>query len=678
MSDQPGHERLLQVPAAEMARLRVRLAEAEETLEAIRNGEVDTLVIRHPAGPRLYSLEGVERVYRTLIETMPEAALTLTLEGVITYCNRSFACLARVPLDQCIGRHLTDFLPRAQHASLAALLAAPSRSASRLMFTLQASDDRQIPVRASTSRLEGEASAPLCIVITDLTELEDSAHLLKEVRRQREEAEQSRLLLRSFFDSSPLLMGLVECDDERTFLIEENCALAEFRQVQTGAVPRVSQGPLGWTASLDRQWLDALLACQQGGAPARFELHLPGVDAQTCLSVTAVWLGQRPNGRCWFSFSAEDVTERRRMEQRKNEFLATLAHELRNPLAPLRTGLEILHQAGEDAHARRQALAMMDRQFAHLVQLVDDLLDLGRITTGRIVLQCEAVAVADCLQQAVEMVRPLIDARRHRLELTLAPVPLVVEADPLRLTQILANLLTNAAKYTLPGGHIRVSVTREAQEVAVAVADDGLGIPAALLPRIFEMFVQDPSLVEGQSGLGIGLHLVRRLVDMQGGRVAVQSAGRGQGSRFVVHLPLAQSDADRAAPPGGAERPGPRARRQRILIIDDNQDAADSLGMLLTLLGHETRVVYDGLSGLDLGVEFRPEVVLLDLGMPTLDGYATAERMRAEAWGRNLSLIALTGWGQEEDRRRTRMAGFNQHLMKPVEIDALTDLLAAL
>lgn len=381
----------------------------------------------------------------------------------------------------------------------------------------------------------------------------------------------------------------------------------------------------------------------------------------------------------------QDITSRKQAEEalqdadrRKDEFLATLAHELRNPLAPLRTGLEIFQIADGDTRAQAQACAMMSRQLDHLVRLVDDLLDLSRIRSGRIVLRRERVALADSLHGAVETIRPFMDARGHTLELDVPAEPLVVEGDVLRLTQVFANLLDNAAKYTDPGGRIRVGAARDQQDVLVTVTDNGIGIAASLLPRVFDMFIQDHATVQGQGGLGIGLNLVQRLVAMHGGEATARSAGRGLGSTFVVRLPLVESAAIERPTVIADAAPAQPTGRQRILIVDDNHDVADSLAMMLTLLGQEVRLAYDGLTALSIAVDFRPSVILLDLGMPTLDGFETAERIRAAPWGREILLVALTGRGQEDDQRRSRAAGFDIHLVKPLAPRVLTDLLAHL
>jgi PAS domain S-box-containing protein len=381
---------------------------------------------------------------------------------------------------------------------------------------------------------------------------------------------------------------------------------------------------------------------------------------------------------------ARDITERKQAEQalleadrRKNEFLATLAHELRNPLAPIRNSLNILRLSRGDDPAAERVLEMMERQVNHMVRLVDDLLEVSRITTGKIELRLEPVEIASVIRSAVETSRPLIDEAGHQLATKIPPEPLTVEGDAVRLSQSVANLLNNAAKYTEPGGQIWLTVSRAGDQVSISVRDTGIGISADLLPHVLEMFMRtDPAKRRSASGLGIGLGLVKRLVEMHGGRVEVKSAGEGQGSEFTIRLPLSR----RQLPPvDAAETVDSRQRlssRQRILVVDDNQDAALSLKMLLTILGSQVETANDGRSALKALETFRPAVVLLDLGMPDMSGYEVARRMRAIPECNNVTLVALTGWGQEEDRRRTREAGFDHHLVKPVDLRALQVLLS--
>ncbi len=382
--------------------------------------------------------------------------------------------------------------------------------------------------------------------------------------------------------------------------------------------------------------------------------------------------------------SHENVTQRRQAEdalkeanRRKDEFLATLAHELRNPLAPLRNGLEVMKLAGNDAVAVEQSRTMMERQLAQMVRLIDDLLDVSRISRGLIKLTKRRVALTSVVQQAVETSRPLIDANEHQLVINVPSEPIFVDAETTRLAQVFSNLLNNAAKYTERRGRIVLDIEREDGQALVRVGDNGIGISAHMLPQLFEMFTQAEGAQErSQGGLGIGLSLVKRLVEMHGGSVTAQSDGLGRGSEFTVRLPLATSAEARPVKTSGVATSA--SIRRRILVADDNRDAASSLAMVLDLLGNETRTAHDGLEALEMASEFRPDVIVLDIGMPKLNGYETARRIRDEAWGQDVALIALTGWGQLEDRRRSRGAGFDSHLTKPVDPMTLQKLLSDL
>ena len=363
--------------------------------------------------------------------------------------------------------------------------------------------------------------------------------------------------------------------------------------------------------------------------------------------------------------------------QTRDHFLAVLSHELRNPLASLSIGLQLLKLTGKDPDKAESSRAMMERQLKQMVRLVDDLLDVSRITRGKLELRRERVELASVVRDAVEASRPLIDRQGHELTVTLPPGPVLLDADPTRLAQVFLNLLNNAAKYSEPGGHIRLSAGRDGDEVVVSVRDTGIGIPAADLPHVFEVFVQvDTAWKRVQGGLGIGLSLVKEFVGLHGGRVEVHSDGSGKGSEFVVRLPSAAAAAADEPPTAAAEKS--RGPQRRVLVVDDNRDAAESLAMMLGIMGHEVRTAHGGEAGVAAAAEFRPEVVLMDLGMPKVDGYEAARRIRAEPWGDAPFLVALTGFGADEDRRRTHDAGFDRHLVKPVALDALTESLAGM
>ncbi|MGQ0698353.1 MAG: ATP-binding protein [Panacagrimonas sp.] len=387
----------------------------------------------------------------------------------------------------------------------------------------------------------------------------------------------------------------------------------------------------------------------------------------------------------WVSTTTE-VHELKLAQQRlrdadraKDEFLATLAHELRNPIAPIANGVQLLQKAGEDHKLRSQMLALMSRQLAQMVRLVDDLLDVSRITTGKLILRNAPVMLADVVRNAIESVDPLIRASGQELEIVLPDDPVVLHGDATRLAQVLGNLLTNSAKYTDGAGTIRLSAVRENSEVRIAVQDQGIGIAPEVLPRVFDLFAQsDRALTRAQGGLGIGLSLVRRLVEMHGGRVEGASEGIGRGATFTIFLPLSDSQASGAdAPSAGLLHAAGSlpATKRRVLVADDNDDNARSLAALLRIWGHEVAIAHDGVMALELAAAFKPDVMVLDLGMPRRDGLETAREVRAQEWGHGITLIALSGWGQPADRERTRAAGFDHHLVKPVDAARLEKLL---
>jgi PAS domain S-box-containing protein len=367
---------------------------------------------------------------------------------------------------------------------------------------------------------------------------------------------------------------------------------------------------------------------------------------------------------------AEELAQEGR---RKDEFLAILAHELRNPLAPISNALQIIRLGTHDPALVEEVRAMAQRQVEYMTRLVDDLLDLSRISRGLIQLLKEPVDVAGPVRQAVEGIQPLVRERGLTLSVSLPAEAVCVEADPARLQQIVGNLLTNAAKYTDPGGSIWLSAGREGDELVLRVRDTGIGIAAEMLPRIFDLFVQaERRLDRSHGGLGVGLTLVRRLVDMHGGSVTAHSDGREKGSEFVVRLPVLVNGG-KPFPPGQPAGAGAFASAlpRRILVVDDNVDAAETLAVLLRLEGHDVRVATDGPAALDAALADPPEVIILDLGMPGMDGFEVARRLREQPGGKTTLLVALTGWAQEEDRRRCYEAGFDGHLPKPVEPEAL-------
>ena len=389
-----------------------------------------------------------------------------------------------------------------------------------------------------------------------------------------------------------------------------------------------------------------------------------------------------------FAKVTRDLTERRKLERskaqsealaelnrRKDEFLAMLSHELRNPLAPISTAVQVLRLDQEVDAARQTAMSILERQVAHLTRLVDDLLEVSRISTGRIRLQPEHVDLRHIAERAVEVVRSSIAQREHELSVSPDSDPVWLHADPTRIEQVIVNLLTNAAKYTNVKGQIRLTIEREGNEAVLRVADTGVGIAPDLLPNVFDLFSQaERSLDRSQGGLGVGLTIVQRLVSMHGGHVEAHSAGLGQGSEFVVRLPLAQNEASQSArlSPEPAKRP---VGGLRVLVVDDNRDAANSMAMLLRLAGHDVEVAYSAESAIGAALALRPHVMFLDIGLPMMDGYEVARRLRQHSQLQNTRIAALTGYGRDSDQKQAQEAGFDAHLVKPVDPSKIREFL---
>jgi PAS domain S-box-containing protein len=439
-------------------------------------------------------------------------------------------------------------------------------------------------------------------------------------------------------------------------------------------------------ATHDLRWSRIYGRVARTGLPVRIQQHTSNLGRW--LDVYAAPLGE-PDKRLVGVFLRDVTEETARSEalqqladdlaaanRRQSEFLATLAHELRNPLAPVRTGLDLLRIGGDKPSVLAKVRPMMERQVDHLVRLVDDLLDVARISSGKVELKLADVPLKDVLLRAVEMTLPGIEARRHGFSLDIVDDGMLVHADATRLAQVVGNLLSNAAKYTMVGGAITLQARREGGQARIAVRDSGIGIPAEALPRIFDMFTQVGRHPEQETGgLGIGLHLVKQMTELHGGSAHAESAGPGLGSEFVIELPLASAAAMGEAGAGAPEAAGPRPLR--ILLADDNDDAAELLREILELDGHRVAVAGNGLAALETAAAFLPEVAFLDIGMPGLNGYEVARRLRAMPALAATRLVAVTGWGTQEDRARSEAAGFDGHLTKPVELDALKAFIAA-
>jgi PAS domain S-box-containing protein len=487
---------------------------------------------------------------------------------------------------------------------------------------------------------------------------------------------ESEARFRQMSDTAPIMIWVSEPDGACSYISRR---WSEF----TGRMPDDDLG-FGWAEVIHADDREGALAALMQGLRTQESFS----SEYRALRWDGAWRWLHASARPRFSAGSEflgyigaimDVTERRDAEdalreadRRKDEFLATLAHELRNPLSPIRTGLQVLNLT-EDADVARRTRQMMDRQLGHMVRLIDDLLDVSRITSGKVVLQRDRITLQDAARAALESARPAIEAARHRLVVDIPAEPLWVDADPTRLAQVLGNLLGNAAKYTPDGGDIVLRVHPCDGEACVTVADTGLGIPRDSLGAVFGMFAQvNRTLDRAQGGLGIGLALAKRLIEMHGGSIAAESEGLGRGATFTVRLPLAAGAP--AEPEAGTAMPVGETRT-RVLVVDDNVDAAESLAMMLGLEGHDVRVAFSGTEGLLVACQFVPRVAFLDIGMPGMSGYELATRLREEPALEGLRLVAVSGWGGEADKRRAREAGFDRHLTKPVNV---ADVVAAI
>jgi PAS domain S-box-containing protein len=520
-------------------------------------------------------------------------------------------------------------------------------------------------------------------------------------------AEEDRLLLNVIANQAAIVLQRSRADEARTLLaaVVESSEDAIVSKTLEGRILSWNRGAerlFGYTAdeaigqsiymiipperhAEERMILDRLVRGERIEHYKTVRISKDGRRLDISLTISPV---RDAAGRIFAASKvARDITLRKRAEaalqeagRRKDEFLATLAHELRNPLAPIRNAVHILATKAPPTKEMQWVREVLDRQVQQMTRLVDDLLDVSRIGRGKIDMRKERTDLIAVINYALEASKPLIEKWGHELTVRLAPGPVSLEGDPARLAQVLSNLLNNAAKYTEQGGKISVTVECEDQTAVIRIKDTGVGIPADMLPRVFDMFMQvDRSLERARGGLGIGLSLVQKLVELHGGTVTAFSPGPGEGSEFVVRLPLVgDCPPDDKAESVSAKHASASAAPRRILVVDDNKDAADSLGMLLRILGNDVEIAYDGLQAVALAAEFRPQLVLMDIGLPKLNGYEAARRIREQPRGRDVMLVALTGWGQDEDRRRSHEAGFDRHMTKPVESDVLEELLSSL
>jgi PAS domain S-box-containing protein len=620
------------------------------------------------------------RFLAAIVESSDDAIVSKSLDGIIQSWNAAAERLFGYTADQAVGRHISLVIPPERIAEEDRILAS-LRAGQRIEHfetERQRSDGRRIFVSLTISPIKDADGVVIGAskIVRDITD------------RKRAEAEQQKLV--TLVENSTDFIGICDLAGMPMFVNS-----AGMRMVGLDDIDHARRTPLAsFFFPEDQPWImneffPSVLERGHGEVEVRFR-HLKSGEARW-MAYKVLTLPDAAGQPVAFASVSQDVTERKRFEdtlrrvaidlseadRRKNEFLAILAHELRNPLAPISHAIQALRLAQSDTKSVHAATEMLDRQVGQMVRLVDDLLDMSRISRGKIDLRKDRIELAPIINQAVEATRALHKSMNHELTITLPSHPIYLDADPARLAQVVGNLLNNACKFTDSGGHIWLTVEQDRTQAVIRVRDNGIGIAGDQLPRLFEMFMQlDTSQERSREGLGIGLTLVKTLVEMQGGTVEAYSEGLGRGSEFVIRLPVV-AEMPRPVPRDTTAGPLPAVRR-RILVVDDNEDAAEWLATVLRLKGHETHVAHDGLEAVRSAERIRPDAVLLDIGLPRLDGYEACRRIRAQSWGQDLLLVALTGWGQEEDRQKSRDAGFDAHLVKPVDDEALLKLLASL
>ena len=620
------------------------------------------------------------RLLASIVESSNDAIISKSLDGVIQSWNAAAERLFGFTTEQAVGRHISLVIPperSAEEDQIIANLKAGKRIEHFETVRVR-SDGQRIVVSLTISPIKDEAGNVVGAskIVRDITE------------RQRAESERQKFV--TLVENSTDFIGMCDLDGVPFFINSAGLQMVGLDDIE--ATRRISVREFFFPEDQEKvmnEFFPTVLANGHGEIEIRFRNFKTGEARWMAYKVLI--LTDAANQPVAYATVSQDVTERKRLaddlrrlaadlsdtDRRKNEFLATLAHELRNPLAPMSNMLEVLKRSDSDAKVLKRAHETIERQLAQMVRLVDDLLDLNRITHDRLELRRIEVELSSVIQQAVEVARPVIDAAGQNLIVNLPSDPIYLNADRARLAQVFGNLLNNSAKYTRAGGRISLTATRMDTEVIVTVKDNGAGIPPDKLHSIFDMFMQvDRSSERSQGGLGIGLTLVKRLTEMHSGSIEARSSGEGEGSEFVVRLPVLSKPTVLVHEAGDSALASTPERR--ILIVDDNRDSADSLAMLLEITGNKTYMAHDGVEAVEAIEKHRPQVVLLDIGLPKLDGHEVCRRIREQPWGKDIIMLALTGWGQDDDRRRSLEAGFNGHLVKPVDYDKLLELLGEL
>ena len=624
--------------------------------------------------------------FAKIVNQAATGVVQMDTQGCITLANERYCDMLGRTEAELIGMSVADVTaPDSLEASLEAIAALAEGGPGFAMDKhYLRKDGTLMPATSSVNALRGPGGEfqGLVAIVLDTTECRQAAQKLR--------ASEERY--RTLFESMDQGFAILEMifDDDGQALDYRFLEMNAMFERHTGLVDATGRTARELLPALDRFWFDTYGRVARTGETVRFEKEAPAMGRW--FDVYATPIGEPGSHKVALLFT--DITARKQADEqlrrlaadlseadrRKTEFLATLAHELRNPLAPIRSGLGVMRLTGHNVATVSKVREMMERQVGHMVRLIDDLLDIARISGGKLELMRERADLKTLLASAVETSLPLVEAGQHRLELDVPDDPLMIDADVTRIAQVVANLLNNAAKYTPSGGRIALSLRQDGATAVIAVSDTGVGIPADSLTSIFDMFKQvERHMERAQGGLGIGLSLVRRLVEMHGGSVTAASAGAGRGSTFEVRLPLASADLPRTGP--GKPHDGAAAGQPggiRVLVVDDNVDAALTLSMILEVSGHTTRVAHDGIAALAAAKAFLPQVAFLDIGMPGMNGYETASALRRTPGLEGMLLVALTGWGTESDRLRSSEAGFDHHLTKPAQLQAVQGLIASL
>ncbi len=652
---------------AEIVRLRAQLEESQETLRAIRSGEIDAFVVTNNEEPTVMTLGAAEQTYQLIVDQVSHPTAVLNCEGRILQTNALFAALVQREPVELSGVLIQDLVTPASLKTMEFLLENGTDSEVEKELIVRSATGLRIPVSFSVRPLKDNPTG-LCLLLTDLT-----------AERLRDRIVSEELLAQSILEQ--VADAVVVCDPRGRIV-------RASRAVETlmGGDP------------LDRAF-DAILPLQHAingelqPLPFREIIASPETRGREVVYVDATGrhnhlvlsvglLSDSDAAVRGVVLTLTDITARKSVEEaleladrRKNEFLAILAHELRNPLAPISNSVSILSVGKLSPEVRDRAVVLMDRQVKQMVRLVDDLMDVSRITRGKVELKKERVRLADIVAGAVETSQPLIEQFSHALSVDLPEAPIWLDADVTRLTQIFSNLLNNAAKYSEAGGRITVSSHTDASRVRVDIADTGIGIRPDMVGRIFDMFAQvDGSLERAHGGLGVGLTLVKTLVEMHGGMISVHSDGPGKGSTFTVDLPVAVVEQETAAvSEHGIEEAS--SSGLRIMIVEDNEALAQTTGWLVEMLGHDYRLAHSGREALDTVMDYRPQVMMLDIGLPGMNGYDLCRELRQLPDLKDTVFIAQTGWGQDEHRQRAREAGFDHHMVKPIALDSLDSVL---